>query len=947
MVGWTLLAPVLLWAAPQVVVEGPGRRVAGDGWRAVLTAEQLDLQLDLALPGGQWLPVLADRRSVGFGWMVGGAEVDLAGRRATFAEARRAEGLALVWQAPLPGERRRYEWQVLAVAEGLLMRTRLVGEGPVSGAVWSPPRLRLPADQLDGYRFWDAAGKLVEGRLGTLNVQPSYAGVTTWGQGGPQTPALSPQHGALIATTPAGLGLGVVQLGPVQRDATHAFLQLHTPTHLYFYGGLQPLPANGEAGWCWLTAFPADAAAAAAKVRQLRELAPRLLAATPFPSPPAPTWGRPLPAFPAELRRARPVSDPLQAVVYTMGETTRTPAALDLARQVGSDLIVRGWFKWRQAPPVAQLADLPRTAHGFGTLFGGGITCSALYDDENGLTREQLLEMATRGPDGQLVDAWDQPGCRHGSLSSPAYLDYLFRWCREQIDAGADYLFMDEPNAAHGALEGFDDPAIADFRRWLLSDSSTTRGWAATDPRWQSEYGIALGDRRICPDGGVGSLDYRAFLAAAGATQQPHGPLNKLTGLWHQFRIWRDDRAWHSLTDRIRAYAAAQGRTVWLSGNGLIRYVDLQVLGVWGHWRPSAGRVDLRENQLPAWRGMVINGQRLADRPVPTVIFHDWGFGDTPFPWMAVSPADRELWMRTRGPEIYAAGAYFAWPVLGPFGCDALQDGTLPAIQTLTAFYQRHRALFTAGRYLASDPLTASQPLLTLAVWQVPTGLAVHVINRDARDGVLQPRRELTVSLPLTTAPTAVRWVSPDWAGERPGPARVVGDRLEVSLAALDASAIALLDYPQPPDLRHLRDAARTTLQGRWARPERAEFTVGADGLLRQAEEFSGTFQGQLHQHLRNPPTLLVNARTPGVLRLKVTAVATAGARLEFRLDGVPQATVELPDLDGLNDSGAPEYDRVVEFRFPAGRHRLGLDNLGGDWASLAWIELQGEFLDP
>ena len=52
--------------------------------------------------------------------------------------------------------------------------------------------------------------------------------------------------------------------------------------------------------------------------------------------------------------------------------------------------------------------------------------------------------MATRGPAGQLIAAWNEPNCRHGSLSSPTYLDYLLSSCKVQIDAGADYLFMDE-----------------------------------------------------------------------------------------------------------------------------------------------------------------------------------------------------------------------------------------------------------------------------------------------------------------------------------------------------------------------------------------------------------------------------------------------------------------------------------------------------------------------
>ena len=114
------------------------------------------------------------------------------------------------------------------------------------------------------------------------------------------------------------------------------------------------------------------------------------------------------------------------------------------------------------------MGQIPPQVRQLGGLFGGGITCSALYDDENGITQPQLLDMATRGPAGQLMDAWDTPGIRHGSLSSPAYRDYLLGWCRQQIDAGVDYLFMDEHTAALGGLEGYDDHSLADFRRYLV-----------------------------------------------------------------------------------------------------------------------------------------------------------------------------------------------------------------------------------------------------------------------------------------------------------------------------------------------------------------------------------------------------------------------------------------------------------------------------------------------
>ncbi len=106
-------------------------------------------------------------------------------------------------------------------------------------------------------------------------------------------------------------------------------------------------------------------------------------------------------ALPAEVpRRAKPVERIEDAVVYTINESIHSDADLALASQVPSDVLIRAWFKWHNAPNVGEFAHLVPKAHALGALFGGGITCSAIYDGENGLTRDQWLDMATRGPDG-------------------------------------------------------------------------------------------------------------------------------------------------------------------------------------------------------------------------------------------------------------------------------------------------------------------------------------------------------------------------------------------------------------------------------------------------------------------------------------------------------------------------------------------------------------------
>ncbi len=487
-----------------------------------------------------------------------------------------------------------------------------------------------------------------------------------------------------------------------------------------------------------------------------------------------------------------------RAVVFTIANRTTSDYELDLARRAGSDVLIRGWFKWGETKPFSQLQPLAEKAHQFGALFGGGITCSALYDKENGITHAQLLDMATRGADGQLVDAWNRPGIRHGSLSSPAYLDYLFRWCREEIDAGADYLFMDENGAALSPKEGYDDRSLADFRYYLRKECPRTRGWPPADTRWHDQFKIDLRDRAVCPDGTMASFDYREYLRANRLIRNPKN--NPLLPLWRQFRPWRDDRAWKTLTDRIRAYANEHHREVLISANGLARYVDLQVLGIWKKWNTKDGHIDLSENQLPYWHSLVESGRALAGKRVPVVLFHDWGMGTPPFKWLAVPPSDREVWMRTRGAEIYAAGAFFAFPVIGPFGCDSGKDGTISVIAQQAAFYKAHRDLYLNADFLTSEGLSSETPNLSLALWSIRNSNAIvlHIINRNVVNGVLNPQKNVNLAVPLDRAPSRVSLLSPDFKGERRGKARLSGGRLEVALGNLDAYTIAILRYDRP-----------------------------------------------------------------------------------------------------------------------------------------------------
>ncbi len=967
-------------AAPRVEVHDGTVMIAGEGYRARFVPESAGFDLDIQDAGGRWQPVAASSTGTTLG-MFADREYPASGRRATWALRPDADTVVVGQQVVLDARRGlALELHCCCTDRGLLLGSRLIGPPPAvrSGWLWSPPRLALDPQRWTEYQFWDAEGRSHAGRIAALDPCPAYAGISPWEQRGDTVAALDAQRPALIiqsgdaihvagslrdaksghpVTGVRSASLAVVYIDYAKRwRQAKMFVQRHQAESVLLYSGYAPVDAAVEPLWAYLAPLaPGHAEAMAEQVAALAREGAQRAAGFQGVAPPVPAnWLAELPDFPQDLRRTKPVEDINQAVIFTINETTASEDALRAARKVGSDLLIRGWFKWREAPPVSQWVQIPPQVRQLGGMFGGGITCSALYDDENGITQLQLLDMATRGPEGQLVDAWETPGIRHGSLSSPAYRDYLLGWCRQQIDAGVDYLFMDEHTAALGGLEGYDDHSLADFRRYLATACAQTQGWQADDPRWTSIHGIELTDPQICPDGMIRTFDYRGFLKSKGWVQNPTAGINPLAPLWLAFRDWRDEAAWKDITQRIRAYGRSKGRRILISANGMAPDVDLQVLGVWGQWRTHDGHVDLSENQLPVWRSIVRRGQQVAGKPVPVVLFHDWGFGDPPFPWLAVRPSERELWMRTRGAEIYAAGGFFAFPVLGPFGCNAEHDGSLAVIQRLTAFYQRHRELLLASHYVGSESLAASAGDMSLAAWwsDQPPRLIVQAINRrvgvhaDHDSRQLETQTDVKIRVPkVARLPESATAVSPDWDGELSLNCHAVEDGMEITLPRLEASAMVILSWngqTPPLDLSRLEDPVRVVPVPQWSRSARSEFPVQADGTIVGDEQLNGFLQGRLHEHLRNPPTFLVHAVEPGRLLVKVRAVASAGAQLVWSVDDQLQKTIGLPDRDQQNDGSAAEYDQVVELPVPAGRHRLTLDNQGADWLTISWYQFDG-----
>jgi hypothetical protein len=339
---------------------------------------------------------------------------------------------------------------------------------------------------------------------------------------------------------------------------------------------------------------------------------------------------------------------------------------------------------------------------------------------------------------------------------------------------------------------------------------------------------------------------------------------------------------------------------------------------------------------MDAWASIVRSGRALAGRRVPVVLFHDWGMDG--YPWIKVTAAEREAWMRIRAAEIYAAGGFFAFPVRGPWGPNAKADGIFDTLIHQAEFYRRHRDLYLRGELVGVEPLACDRKMMSLSLWRHAEAkqLALHVINRQVDEQWKSAARErVTVTLPTDRLPRRVRLISPDFEGEREATAAIADGHVKVTLPDVKAYTVAVLEYDELPAVR--MNTLKTGTNGRWGAAEVSEFPVGDDGTITHAESLHGFVHGKLHPHMSNPPTFITKRDAPCTMRLHVLGVSSAGARLKLSIDGELKKTIDLPDRDRRNDAYAAEYDQTFTLQIPAGEHRVSLRNDGGDWAFVSW----------
>jgi hypothetical protein len=156
-------------------------------------------------------------------------------------------------------------------------------------------------------------------------------------------------------------------------------------------------------------------------------------------------------------------------------------------------------------------------------------------------------------------------------------------------------------------------------------------------------------------------------------------------------------------------------------------------------------------------------------------------------------------------------------------------------------------------------------------------------------------------------------------------------------------------EYADPQHPVQIADAV-VVPQERWGQAEHQEFVLLPDGTIAEGRRPQALLHGSGHGDLRQPPTFVVDYRTPGKFLLHVDTVSNAG-QLRVWLDDQLVLERDLPCAEGLGRKSVfrPQwkiwettYDEDIAIDVPAGKHRIRLDNLGRDWVRITRYVMTG-----
>ncbi len=640
----------------------------------------------------------------------------------------------------------------------------------------------------------------------------------------------------------------------------------------------------------------------------------------------------------------KPIAPPASledVYLWSVNEPVNSEENFALSTEFPCQVWVRAIFKWRNARPVDTYAKYVRAAAERGIIYGGGITMSAIYRGENGISEEEFMDLATRDVNSQLYPGTSYDSSyQHGTLSNPRYLDYCLKWVYQQMDVGITHFHMDEITGVHRAMEGYDDYALKDFREWLLANVGLT----ANDPKWTEQYAVSLEPQAgVCPDGTLNTFNYREYLKSRGCADEKllaDLKLNRLSGLWARFKIERNDRAWRYVCDQMREYAKKKGQPVFITSNGLAKYVDHQTvyMGTAQLCLDGNKRVDASRSLFATAENWLLASRAMLDADVPVFAFHDWGNG---MPWVKDidHDEDRRLWLRVYAPEFYAAGVYLGFPVLCAHGGHAVKNGAFDTIKLLTEFVAQHHEnyVFRGRNYVGRAPLKVLTPRVTASLIEYPAAgrQVVHLINHNFSTGQMQAQKGIEVTWAQAQAPLKAVACSPDFAGEQEVPFTYADGMLHLTVPALEYYNLVVLTYPGEfaPLVIKSNALSLTPFDAQWGK-------LGWSGPYQLPEpDLSGLSRyvhGSVHREMQVDYQFAVDYPRAGAFSVDIDSVAAFGAVLELDVDGALAARMPILDRDGKNASGGLEIDSLYTVSVPAGKHLITIRNTGADWFTVS-----------